>query len=203
MPTNRTDNYALSQWERSDRILMEDFNADNAKIDAALHNLEERVSLLDRLISKLTFFTGRLALSDVEQNRQAIALGSSINEQFLYSEHLVLTGPIRIEDGAAVLEGEEVTGSVTCSSYSPPDTQWSQARMWIERTNGGITVKVNGSEMKPGRSFQDLGSDGFHVYQEFSWTGPNPERTTVSVTLELDRGTRKSMKVYGYSLMFF
>ncbi|MCI9656074.1 MAG: hypothetical protein HFF45_08660, partial [Lawsonibacter sp.] len=28
MPTNRTDNYALSQWERSDRILMEDFNAD-------------------------------------------------------------------------------------------------------------------------------------------------------------------------------
>mgnify|MGYP001152876093 CR=1 FL=1 len=36
MPTNHTENYQLSQWERSDRILMEDFNADNAKIDAAL-----------------------------------------------------------------------------------------------------------------------------------------------------------------------
>ena len=33
---NHTPNYALSQWEKSDRVLMEDFNADNAKIDGAL-----------------------------------------------------------------------------------------------------------------------------------------------------------------------
>jgi hypothetical protein len=36
MPSNQTPNYALSQWERDDRVLMDDFNADNAKIDAAL-----------------------------------------------------------------------------------------------------------------------------------------------------------------------
>ena len=36
MPSNQTPNYALNQWERDDRVLMEDFNADNAKIDAAL-----------------------------------------------------------------------------------------------------------------------------------------------------------------------
>ena len=36
MPTNKTPHYSLSQWERDDRILMEDFNADNAKIDTAL-----------------------------------------------------------------------------------------------------------------------------------------------------------------------
>ena len=36
MPSNQTPNYQLSQWERSDKIQMEDFNADNAKIDAAL-----------------------------------------------------------------------------------------------------------------------------------------------------------------------
>lgn len=40
MPSNQTPNYALNQWERDDRILMEDFNADNAKIDAALAALE-------------------------------------------------------------------------------------------------------------------------------------------------------------------
>ncbi len=33
---NKTQNYQLSQWEKSDKVLMEDFNADNAKIDAAL-----------------------------------------------------------------------------------------------------------------------------------------------------------------------
>ena len=31
-----TDNYQLSQWESADRILMESFNGDNQKIDAAL-----------------------------------------------------------------------------------------------------------------------------------------------------------------------
>ena len=33
---NQTANYGLSQWEATDRILMENFNSDNSKIDAAL-----------------------------------------------------------------------------------------------------------------------------------------------------------------------
>ena len=36
MPTNQTANYQLNQWVKSDRIMMDDFNADNTKIDAAL-----------------------------------------------------------------------------------------------------------------------------------------------------------------------
>ena len=36
MPINFTENYSLSQWERTDQVRMEDFNEDNAKIDAAL-----------------------------------------------------------------------------------------------------------------------------------------------------------------------
>ena len=31
-----TTNYQLNQWAKSDRVLMDDFNADNQKIDAAL-----------------------------------------------------------------------------------------------------------------------------------------------------------------------
>ena len=46
MPTNHTPHYNLNQWERDDRILMEDFNADNAKIDTALAGLEETVKKL-------------------------------------------------------------------------------------------------------------------------------------------------------------
>ena len=33
---NHTTNYSLSQWVKSDQVKMEDFNADNAKIDGAL-----------------------------------------------------------------------------------------------------------------------------------------------------------------------
>ena len=36
MPSNQTQNYQLSQWVKSDQVKMEDFNADNAKIDGAL-----------------------------------------------------------------------------------------------------------------------------------------------------------------------
>ena len=36
MASNYTTNYQLNQWAKSDRVMMDDFNADNAKIDAAL-----------------------------------------------------------------------------------------------------------------------------------------------------------------------
>ena len=43
---NQTTNYQLSQWESSDRILMEDFNDDNAKIDAALKSSADAVTAI-------------------------------------------------------------------------------------------------------------------------------------------------------------
>ena len=42
MPTNHTPNYSLSQWEPNDQVRRTDFNADNAKIDAALKPPETR-----------------------------------------------------------------------------------------------------------------------------------------------------------------
>ena len=41
---NKTSNYQLNQWELTDRIRMEDFNGDNAKIDAALAGLAGQVA---------------------------------------------------------------------------------------------------------------------------------------------------------------
>ena len=52
MPTNQTSNYQLSQWERSDKIQMEDFNADNAKIDAALKAQAATCASLQTLLNK-------------------------------------------------------------------------------------------------------------------------------------------------------
>lgn len=40
MPVKRTDKYKLSQWESSDRVLMEDFNTDNLNLENALAGLE-------------------------------------------------------------------------------------------------------------------------------------------------------------------
>lgn len=49
---NQTTNYQLNQWQASDRVLMADFNSDNAKIDAALKALADRPG-----ITKLKTFT--------------------------------------------------------------------------------------------------------------------------------------------------
>lgn len=40
MATNQTSNYQLNQWEPTDQVLRTDFNADNAKLDAAIAELE-------------------------------------------------------------------------------------------------------------------------------------------------------------------
>ena len=40
MATYHTANYDLCQWEPTDQVQRTDFNADNAKIDAALSALE-------------------------------------------------------------------------------------------------------------------------------------------------------------------
>ena len=46
MATNKTANYGLNQWVKSDQVVMADFNADNAAIDAALGELNTRTAAL-------------------------------------------------------------------------------------------------------------------------------------------------------------
>lgn len=45
MPNSQTSNYKLSQWGKTDKVLMEEFNSDNRKIDEALAAKAERSSL--------------------------------------------------------------------------------------------------------------------------------------------------------------
>ena len=54
MSTNHTTNYNLNQWEAADKVLRTEFNADNAKIDAALKaNADAVDSLETQLVSGL------------------------------------------------------------------------------------------------------------------------------------------------------
>jgi len=43
MASSYTSNYSLCQWAASDKVLRSEFNADNAKIDAALQAVNSRV----------------------------------------------------------------------------------------------------------------------------------------------------------------
>ena len=48
---NKTANFQLTQWEKTDRILMEEFNSDNEKIDAALKGNADGVAALQTALA--------------------------------------------------------------------------------------------------------------------------------------------------------
>ena len=48
----KTDNYQLNQWIKSDRIQMEDFNADNLKTDTALKANADAIAAAQTAIAK-------------------------------------------------------------------------------------------------------------------------------------------------------
>ena len=51
MASNQTTNYGLNQWEATDQVLRTEFNADNAKIDAALKGLADKDMALEAMVS--------------------------------------------------------------------------------------------------------------------------------------------------------
>ena len=71
MFTNHTTNYNLNQWEATDKVLRTEFNADNAKIDAALKANAEAIAAET---------TARTALAAVVAQR-----GNCSIERFTYT----------------------------------------------------------------------------------------------------------------------
>ena len=48
---NKTANFQLTQWEKTDRILMEEFNSDNEKIDTALKSNADKAAALQTALA--------------------------------------------------------------------------------------------------------------------------------------------------------
>ncbi len=67
MPSNYTEHYQLNQWEAEDAVRRVDFNADNAKIDAALKAVDQRLdgkadaSVVDGLSQTVAGHAGTLS----------------------------------------------------------------------------------------------------------------------------------------------
>ena len=82
MASNYTTNYQLCQWEAEDQVLREEFNGDNSKIDAALHELAAQAdtkasqSALDALSAQLETKADQTALDNAVATIPKIAAGS-------------------------------------------------------------------------------------------------------------------------------
>lgn len=81
----QTMNYQLSQWDAEDRILREDFNADNAKIEAALSLVAEQAALVTHCGNCQLFYgtytgkgSGATTLSFEKKPLMVIIMGDNI-----------------------------------------------------------------------------------------------------------------------------
>ena len=68
MATNYTTNYQLNQWEPTDQVLRTEFNADNAKIEAALTNKLGRSQLLQTITPEHNASSVRISLESMNWN---------------------------------------------------------------------------------------------------------------------------------------
>ena len=70
MASNQTSSYGLSQWEAADAVQRLEFNADNAKVDAALK------SLSDQVVQKASQSALNTVISAVNQKADASTVSS-------------------------------------------------------------------------------------------------------------------------------
>ena len=74
MASNYTENYGLCQWEATDSFVRTEFNQDNARIDAALKDLEDTKAEQAALSSLSATVSGKASQSSVNSLSGEIAL---------------------------------------------------------------------------------------------------------------------------------
>ena len=202
MASNYTEHYDLCQWEPTDAVQRVEFNQDNAKLDAALAELETAKQRLDRAAANLAYYTGRLTAREMlEQQRHPSQRGIHC-DLFLSSTGRTFTGGVSLQNNTLVLSGANQTGSMTTISSSITKSGWTQARLWVHHSLGDVAVKLNGEPMEHVWVGYEPSIPGDRcLEQEFVWNGQG--KNFSQVTLELSTGNSSSMTVYDFFVLFF
>ena len=134
MATNHTSGYNLNQWVKSDRVLMEEFNEDNRKIDAALDGLNtglaEKASL-SSLDALKTTVNGKASTSALNSLKTTVtSLQTAVNKkQDSASAVRIVSGTYTGQDGCG--EGYETSLSFASTLGKLPEL------LIVRATTGG------------------------------------------------------------------
>ena len=201
MASNYTEHYDLCQWEPTDAVQRVEFNQDNAKLDAALAELETAKQRLDRAAANLAYYTGRLTAREMlEQQRHPSQRGIHC-DLFLSSTGRTFTGGVSLQNNTLVLSGTNQTGSMTTVSSSITKSGWTQAHLWVHHSGGDVAVKLNGEPMEHVWVGYEPSIPGERcLEQEFVWNGQG--KNFSQVTLELSTGSTSSMTVSDFFVLF-
>ena len=109
----KTTNYQLNQWAKSDRVMMDDFNADNTKIDTALKANADAVALCGNCTIWTSSYTGTGHYGDFTLTFPQTPLV------------VIIIGM----DGYAL-----VTAPGTSKVYAPPSTMQYMTLVWGDKS---------------------------------------------------------------------
>lgn len=115
---NKTANFQLTQWEKTDRILMEDFNRDNAAIDAALKGSADAVAALQTALEKCG--NCRITISSYTGTG---TLGEAHPTSLTFAEPPLLVFILGPESG--FMARGRAMNAFQSSSNATPTTTWS------------------------------------------------------------------------------
>lgn len=121
--TDHTQHYGLNQWEPGDQFLRADFNADNAKLDQALHRLDQR-------LVPISYNVYNLALQNYYEGKETGFKKALLFDGFLDGAGVAsVSGGMMVREGAARVYGKaeaswsQSTGSsIHSMHYGPMDT---------------------------------------------------------------------------------
>jgi len=202
MPSSYTPNYNLNQWEADDRVQRTDFNADNAKIDAALSGFSDRLALLERAVPNLGRYVGFFGLQDILERKKTPSQWAMACETFLNPTPLTLSSGVTVNsDHVLTLSGKGATGTMRSPGHLVDTSGWTQARMWLHHKGRRITPKLNGGEMEAvNETFANSATGVYGFETEYVWNGVGSK--SAQITLELNCED-SSISVYDYVIMFF
>lgn len=115
---NKTANFQLTQWEKTDRILMEEFNSDNEKIDTALKSSADGVAALQTALASCG--NCRITLSSYTGTG---TLGEAHPTSLTFAEPPLLVFVLGPESG--FMARGRAMNAFQSSSNATPTTTWS------------------------------------------------------------------------------
>ena len=138
MASNQTSSYGLSQWEATDAVQRLEFNADNAKVDAALK------SLSDQVVQKANQSALNTVISAVNQKADAATVSSLSQTVAGLSGQVAACGNCKIEHFS-------YTGTGTSGSKNPTRITFSRPPLFFWLLGGQSTSSywAFGSKMFP------------------------------------------------------
>ena len=114
----KTTNYQLNQWEKTDRILMEEFNSDNEKIDTALKGSADAVAAVQAALEKCG--NCRITISNYKGTG---TLGEAHPTSLTFAEPPLLVFVLGPESG--FMARGRAMNAFQSSSNATPTTTWS------------------------------------------------------------------------------